>query len=285
MPTTRLLRWAALTAVLVLLAVAGGFLASTLAPGSGNRDLARTEALASSPASEAAGSDGAGDEDADEPAPSPSPTGEATEEPADEPSQESAASDAAREANALAGVLPGEVPDSLSREFVVAAGSSPAPGPGRVRTIRVEVERGLPVDADVFAEFVMTTLNDSRGWGARGAVSFARTDGDADIRVLVASPGTVDAMCAPLRTNGTWSCGRYGHAALNADRWVYGSDAFNEASGGDLLAYRQYLVNHEVGHLLGHQHTGCPSAGAVAPVMLQQSITLDGCVPNGWPYP
>lgn len=184
-----------------------------------------------------------------------------------------------------AGVLPGApVPTDLGGRLVVVPGDEPAVGPGSTKRVRVEVEAGLPVDPDAFARFVMDTLTDARGWGADGSVSFARTDDEADIRVVVASPATIDAMCAPLETNGRWSCGRYGHAALNADRWVHGAQAFLDA-GGTLTQYRQYLVNHEVGHLLGAQHTGCPAAGRVAPIMLQQSLGLNGCVPNGWPHP
>jgi hypothetical protein len=188
------------------------------------------------------------------------------------------------DADSAAGVLPGAVPSSLGGRFLVAPGVEPAPGPGPGRTVRVEVEDGLPIDVDAFARFVMETLNDPRGWGADGSVSFGRTDGEADIRVLVGSPATIDALCAPLATNGRWSCGRYGHAALNAVRWVDGAPKFAEA-GGDLTTYRHYLVNHEVGHLLGAQHTGCPGEGVVAPIMLQQSLGLGGCTPNGWPHP
>ena len=43
-------------------------------------------------------------------------------------------------------------------EFDVVPGSVPAPGRGEVRTVRVEVERGLPVDGARFAEFVLATL-------------------------------------------------------------------------------------------------------------------------------
>ena len=45
--------------------------------------------------------------------------------------------------------------------------------------MRVEVERGLPVDGARFAGFVLATLNDDRSWGHDGAMTFARTDGDA----------------------------------------------------------------------------------------------------------
>lgn len=166
--------------------------------------------------------------------------------------------------------------------FVVASGETPAPGVGTVRTVRIEVEQGLPVDVDVFAAAVMATLNDPRGWSTPDGVTFARTEAeDASIRVLLATPETTDALCAPLRTNGKYSCGTGNAAVLNLTRWVEGSPDF----GGDMAVYRQYVVNHEVGHVLGHHHEQCPAPGALAPVMVQQSISAQGCQVNGWPFP
>ncbi len=178
------------------------------------------------------------------------------------------------------GLLSVEVPESGSGVLDVVPGSAPAPGSAPVRTVRVEVEQGLPVDGQAFAAMVMATLNDPRGWGAQGAVTFAWTDGPADVRVVLASPATVDVLCAPLRTEGQVSCGRNGHAALNVRRWVEATAEFT-----DRHLYRQYLVNHEVGHLLGYPHEDCPGPGQPAPIMQQQSYAVAPCTPNGWPFP
>jgi len=180
-----------------------------------------------------------------------------------------------------AGLLSLAVPTSASGELVVVAGTQAAPGAGAVRTVRIEVERGLAVDPGLFALTVMTTLNDPRGWGGDGSVAFARTDGDADLSVVLASPRLVDRLCAPLATAGKVSCGTNGRAVLNVRRWIEGATGWN----GDKVAYRQYLVNHEVGHILGHQHEYCAGSGQLAPLMQQQSGSAGVCAPNAWPFP
>lgn len=177
-----------------------------------------------------------------------------------------------------------QVPYDGGGELSVVPGSDPAPDQdaAQLPTVRIIVEVGLGVDSTEFAHQVMSTLNDPRGWGHDGSVSFARTDGEADIDVTLASPATTDELCYPVDTGGTVSCGRVGFAVLNAVRWAEGAEPFL-AAGGTLEEYRYYLVNHEVGHVIGNGHVPCPAPGAVAPIMLQQTLTLDGCQPNGWP--
>lgn len=209
--------------------------------------------------------------------PSESPTATADDEP--EKSR-------AERADERAGVLDRDIPEEARGEFEVVAGEQEPPDDqaDEVMTIRIEVEEGLPIDGEAFAGFAMTTLNDSRSWAADGEISFARTDGDADIRLLLASPEKVDQVCAPLRTLGRYSCASDGRATINALRYAGATEEFLDA-GGSHTQYRQYVVNHEVGHVLGHDHQQCPAEGEPAPVMQQQTISLDKCQPNGWPRP
>jgi hypothetical protein len=185
-------------------------------------------------------------------------------------------------ADRLAGVRSKVVPWKASGRLRTVPGHTAAPGKGRIYTVRVEVESGLDIDRTAFAGFVLATLNDKRSWTEHGRRRFARTDGAADIRVVLASPATSAAMCAPLRTFGKLSCRSGANSAvLTYYRWI---KAIPEYSGNP-NGYRHYVVNHEVGHVLGHHHEYCAGKGKVAPVMMQQTKGLKGCRPNPWPHP
>jgi hypothetical protein len=177
-------------------------------------------------------------------------------------------------------VLSRDVPDVGTGKLVTVKGASSAPAKGKLRTVRISVEGGLPADGEAFARFVLRTLNDPRSW-TRDGYTFARTDGEADTVVVLASPQTSAKMCRPLQTNGTLSCRNGQKVIFTWYRWVNGQEDF----GGDLTLYRQYLVNHEVGHFLGHGHQTCPGTGKLAPVMMQQTKGVKPCKPNAWPYP
>ena len=183
-------------------------------------------------------------------------------------------------ADRAAGIRARTVDASGGGEFDVVPGSAAAPGRGEVRTVRVEVERGLPVDGARFAGFVLATLNDDRSWGHDGAMTFARTDGDAPIVVVLASPETSSELCGDLRTHGMLSCRNGPRAVLTFHRWVNATDEYAD----NVTGYRQYVVNHEVGHALGYGHERCPGPGKPAPVMQQQTLGLKGCAQNSWPY-
>jgi len=169
--------------------------------------------------------------------------------------------------------------------FALVTGDGPVVGSdGPVRTYSLEVEPAAGVDPLAFAAEAEAALSDPRGWTARGDLRLQRVGrADADLRVVLATPATVDAYCARagLDTNGRYSCWNGRFAMLNAENWTRGAAPFTDP----LPSYRAYLVNHEVGHGLGHGHAACPSPGALAPVMVQQTIRVAPCRPNPWPHP
>ncbi|MFC3995176.1 DUF3152 domain-containing protein [Nocardiopsis sediminis] len=170
-----------------------------------------------------------------------------------------------------------------SGNLEVVEGEGEPVGDGVLRRYLVEVERGLPGDPEDFANAVEQILgDDDRGWPADDDVALQRVDsGPVAFRVTLAAPNTTDELCTPLRTGGFLSCSQDDRVVINQNRWVSGVEHF----GGDLETYRTYVVNHEVGHALGHGHVNCTGRGDPAPVMQQQTFALNGCEPNGLPFP
>ncbi|WP_231502897.1 DUF3152 domain-containing protein [Blastococcus sp. URHD0036] len=169
----------------------------------------------------------------------------------------------------------------------VVPGSSPVYGTGPLQRFAVEVEDGIGVDGVAFAAAVEQTLADPRGWGNGGQMSFQRVGveeeaaGDYDFKVSLISPGNMETYCPGVGTQGYTSC-RYGdRAVINLARWETAVPDYE----GDVATYRLYVVNHEVGHALGNGHEQCGGAGELAPVMQQQTLGLEGCTKNPWPYP
>lgn len=187
---------------------------------------------------------------------------------------------------------PGSTLPPTPTPILVAAGSGElvvSPQAGRrfgagtpALRFQVAVEDGIGLDVDELVAFVDETLADPRSWTGDGVTTLERVTSGGEVTLLVASPATVDRLCLPLDTAGIFSCARNGYVAINLIRWQTATEDWP----ADLDLYRRYVLNHEIGHyLLGPNHEPCPGPGLVAPIMMQQSKGLDGCLPNGWPAP
>lgn len=135
-----------------------------------------------------------------------------------------------------------------------------------------------------FSEFetkVAETLADARGW-ARAGLKFVKVNSGQDLNIILSDPAHLDALAG---CSGDLSCTTWNNEVIiNDERWRGGTDA-SRAGGMGARDYQHMVVNHEVGHWLGHyvHETGC-TAGGPAPVMLQQSTGLRGCSAfNAWP--
>lgn len=196
-----------------------------------------------------------------------------------------------------------ETPQHGSGAFAIASGGTGVVGGGKTLVkYQVELETGIdwgtvtPWSPGGFAAAVDSILGNEHGWIASAAHpvtdpdegmnnaswSFQRvSDGTYGVRIRLATPDTVDKLCgsAGVDTEGVYSC-RYGkNIMINLRRWLYGAVGFR-----DIAAYRQMVISHEVGHFLGFNHMLCPGAGQLAPVMQTQTIGLEGCLPNPYPF-
>lgn len=216
-------------------------------------------------------------------------------------------------------VLPtgGTYPQSGAGTWRILPGTGPIvgkQGAAKVYHYQVRVEDGIDPSYyqgdDAFVSAVQSTLSDPRSWIAAGTFQLQRVDATfakPDFTIDLTTPNTdhrpdlcgfeigFEGSCWVLPTH---------QVIINIARWVRGALAFN----GDLGLYRQYAVNHEVGHAFGNHHVGCATNGGLAPVMMEQSfgvaddyvydvnnaepsnrgnVQRDGkvCKVNAWPYP
>ncbi|MEE1942694.1 DUF3152 domain-containing protein [Streptomyces sp. TRM 70361] len=225
--------------------------------------------------------------------PTPSPSVPDTEAPSASPPASvppSSAPASSPPASASPGKTPGknpgettEVPATGPGTFTTARADGETVGRGTIRTYRVQVEEGIDVSAGQAAREVAAVLAHPRGWTNDGVNGFRPvSSGPADLTVKIATPGTADALCgaAGLDTRGELNCSIGGTVVVNLRRWMLGSPQFS----GPVSEYRALIINHEVGHSIGHGHETCPGPGRPAPAMMQQIKGLKGCVANAWPY-
>lgn len=196
------------------------------------------------------------------------------------------------------GLKESELPSKGPRSYVWAGGGSEPVGNAPYRKYSVGVEEGLDIDVDAFAAFVDETLADSRSWisDPEREWGFQRVS-RGGIKIVIATPATVDRQCLPLTTRGEVSCAKQGYISINLKRWELTVPHWTSTPA----AYRRYVINHEMGHYLNQRHVGCPAEGAPAPVMMQQTYRLASrgmeacgtppekdckqCRPNSWPFP
>jgi hypothetical protein len=103
---------------------------------------------------------------------------------------------------------------------------------------------------------------------------FMPVPANGDVLIRLSSPETIQKVCG----DGSLSCAEMGgkRMYLNAHRWFHGASK----SKLSLDNYRQYMVSHEIGHILGFDHEQCPCVGCPAPIMMQQTNGIGQCKPN-----
>jgi hypothetical protein len=158
-------------------------------------------------------------------------------------------------------------------------GTTDLVGTGKTYKYAIAIEDGVDPadyggDKDAFARTVANFLSDNRSWVGSGEVAMQRVDGNtkADFTISLTSTNTTHQICG-FQIQYESSCWdpSIKRVVINTARWLRGAKAFSN----DLASYRQYAINHEVGHALGHGHEGCKENGGPAPVMMQQTFGVN----------
>ncbi len=144
------------------------------------------------------------------------------------------------------------------------------------------VTNGEVGSVEDFSNAVFRILNSEHGWARAGAIFEPSTDGNCDFDIVLAQASTLPTFSSVCSEQ--YSCRVGNNVIINDDRWNSGTDVWMPG-GGDLARYRTMVINHEVGHRLGHidNEMTCAGAGQAAPLMQEQSIFLDGCAINEYP--
>lgn len=161
--------------------------------------------------------------------------------------------------------------DQKSEILAKAQQTAQNSGYGMVQYHYCVVTNGEVGSVEDFSNAVFRILNSEHGWARRR---------DFDIVLAQASTlPTFSSVCSEQ-----YSCRVGNNVIINDDRWNSGTDVWM-SGGGDLARYRTMVINHEVGHRLGHidNEMTCAGAGQAAPLMQEQSIFLDGCAINEYP--
>ena len=146
---------------------------------------------------------------------------------------------------------------------------------------KTEVWGNVVADFSDFRAKVAETLADARGW-VRAGIKFVEVSSGEDVDVILSDPAHLEALngCSGELSCTTWN----NQVIINDVRWREGTEATRTVGMGQ-RDYQHMVVNHEMGHWLGHySHVeSCPNGG-VAPLMLQQSTGMRGCDTfNAWP--
>ena len=146
----------------------------------------------------------------------------------------------------------------------------------------------VSIDADVIKKYklynagerqidfcIMAFLNSPDGWLQDGYFFEPTEKIVAKVWIRLSMSKTIESICG---VSPMLSCAELGgkDMYLCAERWFGGAPK----SKLSLHDYRQYMVLHEMGHILGKEHVKCPGKGKYAPIMLQQTLGIGECIPN-----
>lgn len=122
------------------------------------------------------------------------------------------------------------------------------------------------------------------GWNIQQRIFFVPVRSGGDFHLWLTDDDDVGDK-APVCSD-EWSCTVGDDLYINDDNFANATETWAHR---DLADYQRYVINHEVGHYLNFDRRShyndpayCGTAGE-APVMMQQSIDLNGCHTNVWP--
>ena len=147
-----------------------------------------------------------------------------------------------------------------------------------IHNYTIKFHKNLKLNKNSCIHKIISVLNDSRGWKKSGYnFKYHSFIENPDFIIIFTSSKWITDFCHLPGLSCTDL--RYNEIYINTDNWRNGSNK----SFLNLNDYKIYLINHEVGHVLGKTHVKCTSPNTKVPVMTQQTLGIGNCKPNPWP--
>ena len=152
----------------------------------------------------------------------------------------------------------------------------------------VQIHERIPIDEGAFFRHkVYDTLNDPRGWG----IPFQHTDLHTLLQlpkekvfiIRLTPPDELYKKYAEFKERQLSVANMVDRVIdINHCRWT---EQCPNKSHLPLEEYQQYVILHEVGHMMGKKHpdTDDLTYQTKAPVMMQQTLGIRHFSPNPWP--
>lgn len=152
--------------------------------------------------------------------------------------------------------------------------------PLTILNVYISSESSVAAHFREFFELTVNVLENNRGWQQCGLIfQFVDTMKQAHLCITLVKNQVIRKLCEFDQLSCAFTDGS-GQCFINFERWKDGS----RDSLMSLEQYRSYLINHEIGHLLGLGHDReCIAPEMYAPAMMPQTLGTRGCRPNCWP--
>jgi len=143
-------------------------------------------------------------------------------------------------------------------------------------TYSIDFDKDIILNTNLVIKKIKSVLEDKRGWERLG-YNFCYKEKNAKFKIKIVKEEKIIKTC---KFSGL-SCADTSKNIIyiNIKRWRNGS----KLSKLSLDEYRTYVINHEIGHLIGRGHVKCGKSGSKVPVMVQQTLGISDCKPNPWP--
>jgi len=152
-----------------------------------------------------------------------------------------------------------------------------------VHLVYITVDLNAQTPLNLFYNIAVPVIQHPLGWVRYGhTFKITNNPKEAEIQITLLPQAEMDKAFPSFAADRLSLCNmETKEIFVNEDRWLR---RYPDMSQLQLPAYRAYVLQHEIGHALGKGHAKCKQKGERAPVMLQQTLGLKGCIPYPFPF-